>query len=74
MENGMLARGQKITYESILADIRTFRADPMIGIGKFSADEELANHLFKRIKLAEPDKVAEMQVVATGSGGVVVSS
>ena len=53
----MLKRGEKISYESLLSDIRTFLIDPMCGIGKFTREEELANHIFKRLKLAAPERV-----------------
>lgn len=48
-----------ITYDTILQAIRSNRSDPMAGIGKWTADEELANDIFKRIKLADPARVAD---------------
>lgn len=56
-EEMLIKRGEKITYDSILADVKTFSIDPMCGIGKFTREEELANHIFKRFKLAAPERV-----------------
>lgn len=53
----LIKRGEKITYDSILADVKTFAVDPMCGIGKFTREEELANHIFKRFKLAAPERI-----------------
>jgi hypothetical protein len=45
-----------LTYETILAEIRIMRSDPLVGTGKWTFEEELANHLFKRFKFVDPTK------------------
>jgi len=52
-----------LTYEVILAEIRIMRSDPLVGTGKWTFEEELANHLFKRFKFVDPTKT-EMAPVA----------
>ena len=45
-----------LTYEVILSEIRILRSDPLCGTGKWTWEEELANHLFKRFKFVDPTK------------------
>lgn len=51
---------QKLSYDTILGAIRRNKADPQAGTGRWSAEEELANDLFKMFRLADPHRVARV--------------